>query len=157
MALRVVSKVLALTFGAATILAQGNVEPTNSLPNPYQTIENPFALPAGRTWGSTSAVEIDKDGRSVWVGERCGENSCAGSPLASILKFGPSGELEKSFGGGMLLFPHGIHVDRDGNIWVTDDRTTRRGTASRPTHCSALHRVQPRGTRSSSSALKANC
>ena len=20
----------------------------------------------------------------------------------------------------MMLFPHGIHVDRDGNVWVTD-------------------------------------
>jgi sugar lactone lactonase YvrE len=28
--------------------------------------------------------------------------------------------LVKSFGAGMIVFPHGIHVDRDGNIWVTD-------------------------------------
>ena len=25
-----------------------------------------------------------------------------------------------SLGGGLLLFPHGLHVDRDGNVWVTD-------------------------------------
>ena len=25
-------------------------------------------------------------------------------------------------GGGLFLFPHGIHVDRDGNVWVTDAR-----------------------------------
>jgi len=36
------------------------------------------------------------------------------------LKFDSSGKLVKSFGAGMLIFPHGIHVDRDGNIWVTD-------------------------------------
>ena len=23
-------------------------------------------------------------------------------------------------GGGLFLFPHGLHVDRDGNVWVTD-------------------------------------
>jgi len=26
----------------------------------------------------------------------------------------------KSFGAGMLIFPHGIHVDREGNVWITD-------------------------------------
>src|SRR5205085_6395869 len=31
-----------------------------------------------------------------------------------------SGKLVKSFAAGMLIFPHGIHVDRDGNVWVTD-------------------------------------
>jgi sugar lactone lactonase YvrE len=42
------------------------------------------------------------------------------SPLDPILKFDTSGKLLLSFGKGMLVFPHGIHVDRDGNIWVTD-------------------------------------
>ncbi|HXI26941.1 MAG TPA: hypothetical protein VNG89_00920, partial [Vicinamibacterales bacterium] len=45
------------------LLAQGTMAPTNDLPNPYQAGENVFKLPAGRTWGSTSAVDIDKDGR----------------------------------------------------------------------------------------------
>ena len=48
------------------------VTPTNSLPNPYRSVENWAQLPEGRTWGSTSAVDIDTDGTSVWVGERCG-------------------------------------------------------------------------------------
>ena len=100
--------------------AQGDVQPTNDLPNPYRAVEGYFKLPQGRTWGSTSAVEIDKDGRSIWVAERCGTNSCAGSNLPSILKFDPSGKLVKSFGAGLLLFPHGIFVDREGNVWVTD-------------------------------------
>ena len=26
----------------------------------------------------------------------------------------------KSFGAGLLLFPHGLYVDREGNVWVTD-------------------------------------
>ena len=46
--------------------------PTNSLPNPYRSIDNWAQLPEGRNWGSTSAVDIDVDGTSVWVGERCG-------------------------------------------------------------------------------------
>ena len=37
-----------------------------------------------------------------------------------MLKFDATGKLVKSFGAGLLIFPHGIHVDRDGNVWVTD-------------------------------------
>jgi sugar lactone lactonase YvrE len=100
--------------------------PTNDPPNPFQTITDYFKLPDGRTWGSTSAVEIDRDGRSIWVAERCGTNSCLDranntmSNLPSVLKFDQSGKLVASFGAGLLIFPHGIHVDRDGNVWVTD-------------------------------------
>jgi sugar lactone lactonase YvrE len=94
--------------------------PPNSQPNPYRTVENWFKMPEGRAWGSTSAVEIDPDGRSIWVGERCGANSCAGKNDASILKFDSSGKLVKSFGEGMFIFPHGIFVDKEGNVWITD-------------------------------------
>src|SRR5256885_12049218 len=113
------------------VFEQASVAPTNDLPNPYQTIANNFKLPEGRTWGSTSAVDIDKDGRSIWVGERCGVNSCADpatgkmSPLDPVLKFDSTGKLVKSFGAGMIAFAHGIHVDRDGNIWVTDANDNR--------------------------------
>src|SRR5262245_1679626 len=102
------------------------VQPTNDAPNPYQSIEGWAKLPEGRSWGSTSAVEVDKDGKSIWVAKRCGANLCldraAGkmSDLPTILKFDANGKLVQSFGAGMLIFPHGIHVDRDGNIWVTD-------------------------------------
>jgi hypothetical protein len=89
-------------------------------PNPYATVENWAKLPDGRVWGSTSAVDIDRDGKSVWVGERCGANSCEGKMDAPILKFDASGKLVKSFGEGMFIFPHGIYVDKDGDVWVTD-------------------------------------
>jgi streptogramin lyase len=92
---------------------------TNSLPNPYRTIENWAKLPEGRPWGSTAGVSVDRRG-DIWVAERCGANTCAGSNLAPILEFDPSGKLLKSFGEGMFLFPHGLTVDKDGNIWVTD-------------------------------------
>jgi DNA-binding beta-propeller fold protein YncE len=94
--------------------------PLNALPNPYRSIENWARMPDGRTWGSSAGVYVDPTGTSVWVAERCGANSCAGSDLAPILRFDMSGRLLKAFGAGMFVFPHGIFVDQDGNVWVTD-------------------------------------
>lgn len=102
------------------VLAQTGQQPVNDLPNPYRTVTDFLKMPDGRTWGSTSAIGIDKDGTSIWVGERCGANSCLNSTLDPILHFSPDGRLVKSFGSGMLVFPHGMFVDREGNIWVTD-------------------------------------
>jgi streptogramin lyase len=105
----------------------GDDRPTNDLPTPYRTIENFFKLPDGRTWGATSAVEIDKDGKSIWIAERCGGNSACldNSTVDPILHFDASGKLLKMFGAGMIVSPHGIFVDRDGNIWLTDYQDNR--------------------------------
>lgn len=118
---------LALVGGAvlgivALSVASAVAQPTNSPPNPYRTVEGWARMPEGRTWGSTSAVEVDRDGRSIWVAERCGANSCADSNLPALLKFDSGGRLVTSFGSGILVFPHGIHVDGEGNVWVTDAR-----------------------------------
>jgi sugar lactone lactonase YvrE len=88
--------------------------------NPYQPVPDWAKLPEGRTWGATSAVDIDPDGRSVWMAERCGANSCVGSDLPVVVKFDPAGKAVRSFGAGLFVFPHGFHVDREGNVWVTD-------------------------------------
>src|SRR5439155_2155534 len=72
-------------LSAQMAFAQADAQPANSAPNPYETIKDWAKLPAGRTWGSTSAVEIDKDGKSIWVAERCGQNSCQDSMLDPML------------------------------------------------------------------------
>ena len=101
----------------------------NELPDPAPTVVIGWGrLPAGRTWGSTAGVDIGPDGH-VWAIDRCGANECAGSSLDPILKFDrETGQVLTSFGGGMFVFPHGFHVDRDGNVWVTDGRGSEDGT-----------------------------
>src|SRR5258705_578217 len=72
-------------------------------------------LSDGRKWGQTSAIDIDRSG-NIWVFERCGANSCAGSNAAPLVKLAPSGKYLKSFGAGMVAVPHGNHLDRGGNV-----------------------------------------
>ena len=111
------------TVVAAALLSAGayaqSDAPPNSQPNPYRTVEHWYQLPEGRTMGSTSAVTVTPNGH-IWVAERCGVNSCAGSGLAPILEFEPSGKLVRTLGAGMFVFPHSITFDKDGSFWVTD-------------------------------------
>ena len=99
--------------------------PVNDRPNPFRTVEGWAKLPGGRAWGSTSAVAVDKDGESVWVAERCGQNSCVGSDLDPVMLFDRSGKFVRSFGKGMINWPHGIFVDHDGNVWIVDGRDNK--------------------------------
>jgi len=98
------------------------LEPINDLPNPYTTEDGWVMLPDEREWGSTAGVDIDPDGVHIWAIDRCGSNSCATSDLDPILKIDPAGNVVASFGGGLMLFPHGIHVDPAGNVWISDAR-----------------------------------
>jgi len=94
----------------------------NSASNPYHLDSWAPQLPAGRKLGAAIGIAIDKDGRSIWVYERCGENTCEGSNLDPIMKFDPSGKMVANFGGGKVNWPHGFSVDRDNNVWVSDGR-----------------------------------
>ena len=63
------------------------------------------------------------DGKHIWVGDRCGANSCAGSKVDPIVKLDPTGKVVQSFGAGLILWPHGMDVDKQGNVWVVDARS----------------------------------
>jgi len=132
--------------------------------NPYRPVEGlqagegparlgrPWAkLPDGRHMGSPAGMEVDLDGEHVWVAIRCGgegdpgaaplgdQTSCGTSDLDPIVRFAPDGTVSRSFGSGMFVWPHGMHVDRDGNVWVTEAATGDRLEEAR------LHRGRPIG------------
>ena len=91
----------------------------NPAANRYATVGNFFKLPPGRTMGSSSAVMGDAQG-NIWVVDRCAANDCAGSKLDPVMKFDAKGNFLKSFGAGLLLFPHGLTIDSRGHLWITD-------------------------------------
>jgi sugar lactone lactonase YvrE len=70
-------------------------------------------------WPAVTAIEPAPDG-SIYVIERCFENSCEGRSEPPILKYNKDGKLLAAFGQNMFVFPHGATVDREGNLWVTD-------------------------------------
>lgn len=140
-----VTGVTVFGVSAGTASAQEYARPTDELPNPFQAIENHFKLAEGRWWGSTSAVDIDIDGRSIWVAERCAANGCAGSRLNPILHFDASGRLLRRFGEGMFIFPHGIHVDSEGNVWVTDAQGPDGQDPDRDGKGHAVYKFSPTG------------
>lgn len=115
---------IALLLAPALGFAQADA-PTNDLPNPYATQTGYLKMPAGRGWGSSSTVDIAPDGESVWVAERCGANinACVQNPeLNMVMLFDKDGDMVRSFGAGYIAWPHGIHVDQMGNVWIADGR-----------------------------------
>jgi DNA-binding beta-propeller fold protein YncE len=102
------------------------VPPVNSGANPYRVIRDWARLTVEhRPWGGSNGVAIDRDGQSVWATDRCSPGTapgCLGTTANPVHHFDAAGNEVRSFGGGMFVWPHGIHVDRDGNVWVTDAR-----------------------------------
>ena len=89
----------------------------NDAPNPYRLVNDWAHMP--RSWAPTNNVFVDaKD--NVWVMDRCEDKGCMGSGNSPIWAISADGKVLKNFGAGMFAFPHGIHIDRAGNVWVTD-------------------------------------
>ena len=76
MRLALAAILMAAALSAPSASAQVNAQPSaqaaNSPPNPYQTVENFFKLPAGRKMESTPGIHVDPDGSSIWTFDRCG-------------------------------------------------------------------------------------
>lgn len=115
------------------------------IPNPYERSEKAFGnLPEGRVWGSASAIHYAGNGM-IWVADRCEGNRGPGScedqtDVDPIMLLDSDGNVVRSFGAGMFVWPHGMFVDHDNNLWVTDaatSRTQRKGNQ--------VHKFSPEG------------
>ena len=142
--------VFACMLSAGVVAQRGAVQPPehaaqspiNNLPNPYETQRDFGTLPDNRAWGSVSAVNVDIDGLHIWAGDRCGNNSCATSHVDPIVKLDSQGNVVQSFGADLIIWPHGMDVDSEGNIWIVDARAANsRELAENPDAAGKGHTV----------------
>ena len=122
--------VLGISVLLAGCTSVGNIITGEGLPNPNPVVINQWGdLPSGRQWGSTAGIDIDPTDGHIWAYERCGAGvfgssepiNCDTNPVDPIFKFDRNtGEVLANFGDGVMMTPHGIHVDYEGNVWVTD-------------------------------------
>jgi len=113
----------AIVIGCGGGLHAQNTNDPNAAPNLYRMEELRVQLPDGRKLGAPIGVEIDQsDGKTLWVYERCGADTCVGSTVDPVMKLDGNGKILANFGGGLVNWPHGFYVDRAGDVWITDGR-----------------------------------
>src|SRR5262245_2459495 len=107
------------------VLALAAISPARIGPTlAYHEVKDWPTLPAGVELGEVPGVDVDSHGH-VFVFHRPGRGF---EPDATELLTAPavlefdadSGGLLASWGAGMFLVPHGITIDDDNNIWLTD-------------------------------------
>ena len=118
-----------IIFVLAALLGSVTGAAAQDIPSPYGKPENQWAKPpVGEAWGSTAGIERGPRGE-IWAIDRCGANNCDGSDRAAIVLLDiKTGKAIKGIGAGLFVFPHGLHVDRAGNIWVTDGGVSKDGS-----------------------------
>jgi hypothetical protein len=90
----------AILFGFAGRLLYGQEKnDPNTVANPYRMEELSVQLPNGRKLGAPIGVEIDhSDGKTLWVLERCGGDTCEGSTVDPVMKLDGNGKVLANFG-----------------------------------------------------------
>ena len=122
------------------------------LPNPApKVIKNWGQLPAGRTWGTSAGIDVDPKDGHIWAYERCGAGAaggagggpvdCDNNPVDPVFKFDRNtGAVLANIGKGVMVTPHGIALDSQGNVWVADFAGNKAGTKGHQ-----VHKFSPKG------------
>jgi sugar lactone lactonase YvrE len=76
----------------------------------YVVASRAVVLPDGVTMGAPAAVAFDADGQ-LFVLTR-GDKT--------FFEFNPDGTFVRAFGDKLFARSHGLHIDRQGNLWATD-------------------------------------
>ena len=105
---------VAICLVGAPALGQRPSDPALMLPQKapvldYVAVTDPVKLPAGIEMGAPAAVAFDVNGHLLVLTRG----------TQAFLEFDPDGKFVRGFGNAFTR-SHGLHIDRDGNIWATD-------------------------------------
>ncbi|XXT23127.1 hypothetical protein WME94_16460 [Sorangium sp. So ce429] len=119
---------LALAAGALAGACTSRPPAKDDAPSgPYEVVDGWPRIPEGMVFGPALDVAVDARGR-VLVSHAAGRTSGNDAPITepTILVFDPeTGELLDAWGEGLFMYPHGIEVDRNDFVWVTDSEQNR--------------------------------
>ncbi len=125
----------------AILLGAGMMSFGQSLPNPYRAVDGWAKMPEGRPMGAVGDLKMDPVGKHIWAIVRCTAtdkksfgSECLDSDIDPLLKFDLEGNVVKSLAGGMFIWPHGLDVDHEGNVWVTDAIAPKKTPAGKRGH-----------------------
>jgi DNA-binding beta-propeller fold protein YncE len=79
---------------------------------PYMLVEDWGPHLHGIEWGETAGLTIDATDRLYAFTRK----------PTPVVEFDVAGQVLKRWGEGLFVYPHGIRVDRDGFLWLTDAR-----------------------------------
>ncbi|WP_404335493.1 peptidyl-alpha-hydroxyglycine alpha-amidating lyase family protein [Sphingomonas sp. MMS12-HWE2-04] len=91
----------------------------------YRVVHGWPQLPEGLALGAVAGVGVDSKGL-VWVFQRAGRqwtDPLPSDPIAAptVVAFdGETGKIANAWGDGRFVMPHGLSVDAQDNIWLTD-------------------------------------
>lgn len=111
--------------GFALLLAACDMAPPSREDVPALVVDTGWpTIPADAKFGEVSAVDLDADG-NIYVLHRAGrvwEEPFPTMPIAqnTVFKFAPDGTLLAQWGAGQFIMPHGLSIDPEGKVWITD-------------------------------------
>jgi len=91
----------------------------------HEVVRDWPALPEGLVLGLCAGVGVDSHD-DVFVFHRCGRQWATPFPTEPIAAAtvtvidGRTGKLLNSWGAGQFIMPHGLTIDREDNVWLTD-------------------------------------
>jgi peptidylamidoglycolate lyase len=111
---------------AVTWLAARSVATPPPTGETYRAVPNWPRLPEGISLGQVSGVAVDSHGdvfvfqraERIWQGEDFGLDLISGPTL--LVLDDETGELLGQWGANQFVIPHGLTIDHEDNLWLTD-------------------------------------
>jgi sugar lactone lactonase YvrE len=111
----IASVAVAVVIAQSSALSQRPSDPALLVPQnapalDYVAVADPLPIPPGLTMGAPASVAFDARGH-LYLLTRGAQ---------AFFEFDENGKFVRAFGEGLFTRSHGLHIDRDGNLWATD-------------------------------------